>query len=313
MLGAEVIRIEPPGGDPARLAVGAAHAAYNRGKRVCQVDYKLPAGREAILELAASADVFLHNWRPGRAVELGLEDADVHRCNPGLVYAHAAGWGDGVPGIRKVATEFLVQAHMGYGDGLNPAGELPVPSRVTLVDVAGALVAVEGVLAALLLRERSGRGARVDTSLMSGAVALQAMVLEGVGRGDEPGRRAGRPMWGALDRPVRTAEGFLVLYVRDVSVRLRLGSACGVASLLQADAWEAAVVDQLLARSAGEWAARLSAAGVPAVVVCEDLALLPDHPGCEALLEPVADVCRVPAPPWLRTDAGRPISHLAGR
>lgn len=200
MLGADVLRVEPPGGDPMRLMAplaGTSSARFlslNRGKRVEEIDIKDPAGRRAVLELAAGADVFLHNWAPGRARAMGLDHDDLAPLAPRLVYAGIAGWEaeDGPPGA-PIGTDFLVQAHVGLGDRINPPSDPPFPSLVTLTDVFGGLVAAEGVLAALVLRERSGgAGGRMDSSLQSAAMTLQAHVLEA----GEEGRGRGQPLEG---------------------------------------------------------------------------------------------------------------------
>ena len=200
MLGADVLRIEPPGGDPIRLMAplsGDASARFlslNRGKRVEEIDIKDPAGRRAVLELVAGADVFLQNWAPGRARAMGLDHDDLAAAAPRLVYGSISGWeADDAPPGSPIGTDFLVQAHVGLGDALNPPGESPFPSLATLTDVFGGLVAAEGVLGALVLRERIGRGARVDSSLHSAALELQAHVLQDAAAGRERDRDRGRP------------------------------------------------------------------------------------------------------------------------
>ncbi len=103
LLGAEVVRIEPPGGDPLRgmppacSGVSARWLALNRGKEAVEIDIKSPGGRRELRAAAAGADVFLHNWAPGKAAELGLDSDDLARDNPALVYAYTGGWGGRVP------------------------------------------------------------------------------------------------------------------------------------------------------------------------------------------------------------------------
>ena len=299
MLGAEVVKVEPPGGDfgrhspPLAGPLGAAYLAYNRGKRVVEIDYRDAEGRARLAELAAGAGVFLHNWRTGRARTLGLDYDDLAPRAPGLVYAHASGWGRSADPPAPIAGDFLVQAHAACGDGLNPVDEPPLPSRLTLLDATGGLLACEGVLAGLYLRERTGRGCRVETSLLAGAMALQGHVLRAMVFEREGGRRMGRPVWGPLDRPVETAAGWLAVEADGEPVRRRLAEACG----MDAGAGDAAVAERLRARAAAEWEARLRGAGVPAAAV-RDLAGLPDDPRTAGMLERVEDACWVPAAPW---------------
>jgi CoA:oxalate CoA-transferase len=194
MLGADVLRVEPPGGDPARLAPpftgseSATFAAYNHGKESLELDYKTPSGLKALRDLAGQADIFLHNWPAGRARDLGLDPAGLASRGSGAVSCHAGGWG---AGSRELATDSLVQAELAFAEGCTPAGEPPVPSRLTIVDVLGGLIAAEAALAAVL----SGRGASASTSLLSAGLDCQSHVL---------GRRCLEP----LDRPRPTAAGF---------------------------------------------------------------------------------------------------------
>jgi len=119
----------------------------------------------------AGADVFLHNWAPGKARELRLDAADLAASRPGLVYAWASGWGDVLGSRPPLGTDFMVQAYSGLG-GLVTPGEPPAPSLMTLTDVLGGLVCAQGVLAALLARVRTGRGQLVSSSLLSAATLL---------------------------------------------------------------------------------------------------------------------------------------------
>jgi crotonobetainyl-CoA:carnitine CoA-transferase CaiB-like acyl-CoA transferase len=281
LLGAEVTKVEPPGGDfgrhspPLAGETGAAYLAYNDGKRVVEIDYKHAAGRAQLAELAAGADVFLHNWRPGRAEALGLDAAAVARMNPSGVYAWASGW-DGVADPPcAIAGDFVVQAYAGSGALLHPPGGAPLPSRLTLVDVTGGLLAGEAVLAGLHHRERTGAGCRVGSSLIRAAAALAAS--------------ASHP-WGPLDGPLPTAAGHLA-----VGATGPLRAACG----LPPTATDADVRSRLRRAGAADWTARLSSAGVPAVTVPAGLAELPDDPRLAGLLDRAGDdACWIPGPPW---------------
>ncbi|MCX4779981.1 CoA transferase [Streptomyces sp. NBC_01264] len=209
LLGAEVIRIEPPGGDPLRgmppacSGISARWLALNRGKHAVEIDIKSPADRLRLAALSAGADVFLHNWAPGKAAELGLDAADLARVNPALVYAYTGGWGTDRIADPPMGTDFMVQARTGVGEAARPEGEAPAPSLMTLLDVLGGLLGAEAVLAGLLLRERTGRGVRVDSSLLGAADLLTAPALLRARRG-EPGRRPA-----GFRTPLRTADGWI--------------------------------------------------------------------------------------------------------
>ncbi|MFE2549846.1 CoA transferase [Streptomyces sp. NPDC059355] len=209
LLGADVVRIEPPGGDPLRgmppacSGISARWLALNRGKRAVEVDIKSVADRRRLRQMAAGADVFLHNWAPGKAAALGLDSAHLAAVNPALVYAYTGGWAGRIPGA-PMGTDFMVQARTGVGEAARPQDEPPAPSLMTLLDVLGGLLGAEAVLAGLLLRERSaGAGVRVDSSLLGAADALTAPALRRALRGQDPRRPAG------FRRPLRTADGWI--------------------------------------------------------------------------------------------------------
>ncbi|HEX6537647.1 MAG TPA: CoA transferase [Candidatus Dormibacteraeota bacterium] len=303
MLGAHVVRVEPPGGDPIRLVPpyagddGYFFAAFNRGKEAVELDLGSPAGRRELADLVTGADVFLHNWGPGRADHWGLGANDMAAWSPRLTYVEASGWGDQERNRRLVGTEFLVQAHAGMGAGLTPEGEPPAPSRVLLVDCLGALVACEGALAGLWRVATTGRGQRVDASLMAGAMSLQAHVLAGLRELKERFRCHGRPVWGPLQRPLETADGYVAVDVegdRDTAKLCRLvGATAG-----RGEAGERAAAARFRERGVRQWEEMLTGAGVPCGSVCSDLAQLPTDPRLAALLEELPGGCHVAATPW---------------
>ncbi|MEU3364290.1 CoA transferase [Streptomyces althioticus] len=210
LLGAEVVRIEPPGGDPLRgmpptcSGVSARWLALNRGKKAVEVDIKSATDRKRLRAMAAEADVFLHNWAPGKAAALGLDHEDLSADHPALVYAYTSGWADRLPGA-PMGTDFMVQARTGVGEAVRPADEPPVPSLMTLLDVLGGLLGAEAVLAGLLLRQRTGAGVRVDSSLLGAADVLTMPARIRAAQGLDPRRPAG------FRRPLATADGWIAL------------------------------------------------------------------------------------------------------
>jgi crotonobetainyl-CoA:carnitine CoA-transferase CaiB-like acyl-CoA transferase len=203
MLGAEVVRIEPPGGDPMRGVApmagdhSARFLALNRDKGAVEADLKTEAGRRAARDLAATADVLLYNWPPGRAEGFGLGPDDLAALAPGLVHVHADGWGGRAPEPGALATDYLVQAHGGVADLLAGPGREPAPSLLTLTDVLGGILAAEGAVAALLLRARTGTGVRARTALSDAARLLRRA---GRGTATEEGERSG-PVSGERSAP----------------------------------------------------------------------------------------------------------------
>lgn len=256
LLGAEVVRIEPPGGDPLRgmppacSGISARWLALNRGKKAVEVDIKSDHDRRRLREMAAGADVFLHNWAPGKAAELGLDREQLAAANPALVYAYTSGWADRLH-AAPMGTDFMVQARTGVGEAVRSADEPPAPSLMTLLDVLGGLLGAEAVLAGLLLRERTGNGVRVDSSLLGAADVLTAPALRRLA----DGRGARRPA--GFRRPLPTADGWIAPT-----------DSCAVA---------AAAYD-LSELPTAEALARLRAHGLTATAVTADLAALHDDP-----------------------------------
>lgn len=202
MLGARVIRVEPPDGDPLRGVppmagdCSARFLALNHSKTAVRLDLGSAPGRRALRELVATADVFLHNWAPGKAAQWDLDAERLAAVRPGLVYAWASGWGDALGPAPPLGTDYLVQAYSGLAARLVPDGAAPAPSLMTLTDVLGGAVCAQGVLAGLLARAATGRGQRVDSSLLSAATLLAAL--------DSANRPGARTPARARDVPVCT-------------------------------------------------------------------------------------------------------------
>lgn len=275
LLGAEVIGVEPPGGDPMRglppLAGGCSvrHSALNSGKRVVEADPRTAAGHAAVRELVAGADVFLHNWAPGRAERLGLDAEDLWRVRPGLVHAGASGFGDAwPPGETPIGTDYLAQARSGLAAALRPAGEIPAPSLMTLTDVLGGLLCAHAVVAGLLLGALRGHGVRAESSLLSAAGLVPRPAV----------RRGARS---PLETPVRTADGYLCLGER---IRADLPLLARITGLGAPD--PSAVAARFGHRTTGWWLERLGLAGAAATEVRTDLGTLPDDPGFRYAVDP---------------------------
>nr|WP_232328274.1 CoA transferase [Kibdelosporangium sp. MJ126-NF4]CEL19859.1 predicted acyl-CoA transferase/carnitine dehydratase [Kibdelosporangium sp. MJ126-NF4]CTQ97083.1 predicted acyl-CoA transferase/carnitine dehydratase [Kibdelosporangium sp. MJ126-NF4] len=164
LLGADVIRVEPPGGDPLRWVppmageTSARFRALNTGKQAVEIDLASPVGRRHLLDLVADADVFLHNWAPGKAERWSLRARDLSRVQPNIVYAYASGWGDELGPNPPLGTDFAVQAYAGVP-----------PSPMTIVDVFGGIVCAHGIVAAL-----ASGASHVGSSLLSAACRLNA-------------------------------------------------------------------------------------------------------------------------------------------
>ncbi|WP_044736884.1 CaiB/BaiF CoA-transferase family protein [Geobacillus kaustophilus] len=174
-LGAEVIKIEPPSGDRLRpFAGGRMFAAYNAGKQSVALDLKTEAGREQARRLAARADVVIESFRPGVMARLGLSYDDICRDNEGIIYCSISGFGQQSSRSLFGSHDLNYMALSGLLAQLADKRGRPVHPKITLADFIGGMAAVERVLAALFARERTGKGAYLDVSLVDGLVAMMA-------------------------------------------------------------------------------------------------------------------------------------------
>ena len=176
--GADVIKVEPPSGDSNRQMGPARHpsmAAFyltcNRNKRSVVLDVKTPAGREALLRVAAKADVFVHNLRPRSLGKLGVDYESIRRVNPRIVYCGTYGYGRSGPYADKAAYDDSIQAASGLA-GLQArlTGE-PRYVPTLVADKTTAMNVVNCVLAALLHRERTGEGQEIEVPMFETMVA----------------------------------------------------------------------------------------------------------------------------------------------
>ena len=174
--GADVVKVEPPGGDP--YAPFVTRAAYDRGKRSIIVDLSAVEGREIALALVDAADVVLESWRPGVAERLGLGYAELSARCPRLVYCSITGAGTEGDNVDRAGYESLVAARAGLmADRVLPGGA-PVYPGVPLAGMGAGLLAMIGIGAALVARESTGRGQLVETSMFDGVLAFMTMFWE---------------------------------------------------------------------------------------------------------------------------------------
>jgi crotonobetainyl-CoA:carnitine CoA-transferase CaiB-like acyl-CoA transferase len=173
-LGADVIKVEPPRGDPNRRfgirhrGTGLLFVNTNRNKRSIELDLKDTADRALLDELIASGDVFAENWRPGVADRLDLSDEHLLGLNPRLVRLTVTGYGVDGPSGSRGAFDSVVQGLSGLA-WHNTHGGRPELLRTYLADKITSVFAAQAVLAALLQRDRTGQGQRVDVNMLDAA------------------------------------------------------------------------------------------------------------------------------------------------
>jgi len=170
-LGAEVVKVEGLAGDSFRELPG--FYGWNRGKRSIAVDLKTPEGRRIVEHLAERADVAMENMRPGVADRLGVGYGQLSTINPRLIYCSTTGFGSTGPYADRPGFDPLLQAMSGQ-QALQGFGASPQYLRIAINDYYAAALTAQGVLAALFVRERTGRGQRVETSLLNASLALQS-------------------------------------------------------------------------------------------------------------------------------------------
>ncbi|HET6213717.1 MAG TPA: CoA transferase [Micromonosporaceae bacterium] len=287
-LGADVIKVERPGtGDETRTwsppvtADGDAtyFLAANRNKRSVTLDLSTVEGQESARALAGRADVLVENFAPGTMERFGLGYARLHAEYPRLVYASVSGFGRGA-GADLPGYDFLVQAVGGLMSVTGqPDGE-PTKVGVAVVDVLAGQHLATGILAALLARERTGRGQRVDVSLLGSAVAglinqasgyLNAGVLPGRLGNAHPSIAPYQTLPTA-DRPIALAVGNDRQFARLAAVVGGLDAAdprfaTNPQRVRNAAALTSVLAGRLATRPAAYWVAELTAAGVPCGVV----------------------------------------------
>ncbi len=234
-LGADVIKVERiDGGDdsrdmgPHRGPWGAYFIPINRGKRSIAIDITKPAGREAVLRLAETCDVFIENFRGGKTAALGLDEASVRARKPDIVYASLSAYGPVGPDFAKPGYDAILQARTGIVSVTGPDPDTPIRAGVSILDMGAGVWMALGILAALFERKSSGRGQRVDASLFQTGVMLMCYHLlyqqfTGISPGPQGSGHASVAPYGAF----ATSDGAIMLGISNDRLFRRLCSAVG--------------------------------------------------------------------------------------
>lgn len=285
-LGADVIKLEPPGGDdlrgwapPAAPDGGSTYfEATNRNKRSICLDLKRPGAEPLLHRLVAASDVLVDNFRPGVLDRLGLSDADIARCNPQLVHCTVTAFGDSGPLAAAPGYDVILQALSGLMSVTGePDGE-PMRVGVAVVDVLTGTFAAAGILAALIEADRTGRGGRVQTSLLECALAGMPNLTAGwLQAGAEPQRLGNAHGNASPYGAFRAGDGWVVLAVGNDAQWARLVESFGRPELagdpryasnaarVERRSEVSALVEQLFGgRTRDDIVAALTAAGVAA-------------------------------------------------
>ncbi|GAA5232741.1 CoA transferase [Verticiella sediminum] len=303
-MGADVIKIEAPGGDVVRLigpsrneGMGPVFLNANRSKRSVELDLKNAEGRRVLLRLAEDADILVYNIRPQAMARLGLDYASLREVNPGLIYAGVFGYGQDGPYAAMPAYDDLIQGACTLAAMVGQSrGEAPGYVPLAMVDRITGMAAVNAVLAALHERQRSGQGQRIDVPMFETMVAF---VLSDhlAGLSFDPPLDAGgyARLLSPARRPYRTRDGHLCALVYTDKQWRSFYRLLGREAELDADPRMASLatrsehIDEIYAelertlasRTTAQWLALFRAADIPATPVHDLQSIFDDPHLCE--------------------------------
>jgi crotonobetainyl-CoA:carnitine CoA-transferase CaiB-like acyl-CoA transferase len=237
-LGADVVKVEPIGGEQSRLMGEYGMAivrSYNRGKRSVAVNLKSPQGARIVQDLASRSDVLVQNQRPGVLEAVGLGPDALLARHPRLVYLTISGFGSRGPSSRRPGFDIAAQAESGLMSITGEPGRQPQKVGVPAIDAMAGHLGAQAVLAALFRRSNTGRGAHLETSLLEAALHLQQSVFtDYFSSGREPQRQGnGQPKNAPAADLFETRDGLVVLSAYQEPQWQRLCLLLGLPQLLQ--------------------------------------------------------------------------------
>lgn len=232
-LGARIIKIERPvlGDDtrefpPFKEGESAYFAALNAGKQSIALDLKAPEDRAIFERLLDRADVVLENYRPGVMERLGYGFADLQKSHPRVIYGAVSGFGHSGPEAGKPAYDMVVQARGGVMSITGPEGGPPVRVGASVGDIVAGMYLAQGILAALVQRDRTGVGAKVDIAMLDSQLAIQEHSLATTtATGVAPGPTGARHPSITPFSTYRAADGFFVIAAGNDALFAKLAQA----------------------------------------------------------------------------------------
>jgi len=218
-MGADVIKIEAPGGDigrklgpPWQGGESVVSMSFNRNKRSVVIDLKKPEGSAVVARMAEQADVVLESFRPGVMDKLGIGYDAIAAKTPGIVFCSISAYGQGGPWRDKPGVDGMVQAVSGLMSTIGDEGAPPAKVQVPAVDMTTGFLATTAVLAALRERERSGRGQHLDVSMYNSALMLQQSgIASYLSTGEKPARIGSAAPYSAPNEAFRTKDGWIMI------------------------------------------------------------------------------------------------------
>jgi crotonobetainyl-CoA:carnitine CoA-transferase CaiB-like acyl-CoA transferase len=311
-LGADVVKIEAPGGDSVRkqghIVDGLSwyFAGFNRNKRSIELNLRAPEGIAVLEDLLAGADILTENFRPGTLDKMGLTEARLAQINPDLIVASVNGYGSTGPYADRPAFDFIAQAMSGYMATNGTPNTGPLRTAPPITDLLAGLYAALGAVAALRSRELGGPAQRVEASMMMSMLSMMAYLSSNA-------LASGRdPVPTGNDHPIaspyglfRASDGDIAVAPSTEAIVHRFLAELGLEHLLSDPRFEtnalrlqnraalSALIDAALADGTqNDWIARLNKAGVPSgrvqsltealndpQVAAQDMILRVPHPG----------------------------------
>jgi crotonobetainyl-CoA:carnitine CoA-transferase CaiB-like acyl-CoA transferase len=281
-LGADVVKVEPVTGEWQRHVsaggaggnkVNVSFLSLNRNKRSLAIDLKSPDGKQVLLDLVKTADVFLQNYRPGVAKRLGVDYESLSAINPRLVYVSISGYGEDGPYMNRPGQDLVLQGMSGAMLSAGREGEAPTAAGQYLVDAITAYTAFEGALAALFHRERTGEGQLVQVNMLDSITTIQMQELSVFTVGHKPQKRSAEPHAHVYIRApygaFATSDGFIIVAFPKLKT---LGEVIGEESFLtmadEIDTWSrrdeifAKTREKLKAKTTADWLEAMRAADI---------------------------------------------------
>jgi crotonobetainyl-CoA:carnitine CoA-transferase CaiB-like acyl-CoA transferase len=278
-LGADVIKIEPPKGEVTRAGVGPfrAYDFINRNKRAIAVDITKPDGAAALRRLAAWADAWVENFRPGALQRMGLGYEDLAKVNPALIYCSISGFGHDGPYRERGGLDLVAQAMSGIMSFVGEPGGNPVSTAVPIADLNAGTFGALGVVAAWAHRQTTGEGQHVETTLLESALAYtvwEAGLYFTLGEVAE--RRGSRHRLAAPYEALRTGDGYVVVGINNQNLWKRFCEALDIPALCNDPRFEnslarvmnreelkVAIEAHLAQDTTAHWLEKLLARGIP--------------------------------------------------
>lgn len=239
--GADVIKIEAPGGDLGRAlgppfiaGHGAIFLSLNRNKRSAVLDLKVESEREAVRQLVTRADIVVESFRPGVMEKFGLGYQAVAATNPGVVYCSITAYGQHGPDSAKPGVDGIVQAASGLMSITGAASGPPTKVQAPVVDMVTGFLATTAILDALLAKARTGQGAYLDVSMYAAGVQLQQTGLTSyIASGELPQACGSAAPYSAPNEAFPTADGWVMIAAYQPRRWAELCRLLGVAELAQ--------------------------------------------------------------------------------